>query len=147
MSNRDLKLKLWQNDSRCYWCKRHTILTNEPNIKGEAPELMATIDHLVSRLHIDRWKKRDNSKVLACYACNARRAREEVDALSKEELIRRGKGFSLNPRGKPIISDALNTTEEVIDTMRKKLPDFDWYERTRQNCSSKPQSLQIDKAK
>src|SRR5882672_3707588 len=98
MSNRDIKLKLHQTDSKCHWCGRETILTNIPEIHGEPNPLMATIDHLVSRYHPQRWVRRDITKVLACYECNSRRAREETDALPKDELVRRSRGFSLNPR-------------------------------------------------
>jgi len=119
MSNREIKLKLYQADARCHWCKRITILTNIPEIHGEPDPLMATIDHLVSRYHPERWVKRDLTKVLACYECNARRAREETESLSREELVRRAQGFSLNPRGKPIFTKALDTVEAVLDRMKK----------------------------
>lgn len=80
---------------------------------------MATIDHLVSRYHPERWVRRDVTKVLACYECNARRAREETESLSQEELVRRSQGFSLNPRGKPIFIEALENIDEVLDRMKK----------------------------
>ena len=128
MSNREFKLKLWQADPRCYWCKRLTRLLNIPEIQGPAPPDLATIDHLVSRYFPERWIKRNQTKVLACYECNARRGMEETKRLSKEELIRRGGGFSLNPRGKPIITQGLNSLDEVIKVMREKLPNFEWYE-------------------
>lgn len=119
MSNRDIKLKLYQADPQCHWCKRVTVLTNDPEIRGEPDPLMATIDHLVSRYHPERWVRRDMTKVLACYECNARRAREETEALSREELVRRSQGFSLNPRGKPIFIEALDTIDDVLDRMKK----------------------------
>jgi hypothetical protein len=79
---------------------------------------MATIDHLVSRYHPERWVTRETTKVLACYECNSRRAREETANLPKEELYRRGKGFSLNPKGKPIFVETLASVEDVIDKMK-----------------------------
>ena len=118
MSNRDIKLKLHQADPRCHWCKRITILTNIPEIRGEPDPLMATIDHLVSRYHPERWVRRNMTKVLACYECNARRSREETESLSQAELARRGQGFSLNPRGKPIFIEALDNIDAVLDRMK-----------------------------
>lgn len=128
MSNRELKERLWKENSRCHWCGRETKLLNIPEIKGPAPADLATVDHLVSRLCIQRWVKRGNTKVLACYECNVKRAAKETAALSKEELKRRGRGFSLNPRGKPIFIEALTSVEDVKKVMREKLRDFDWYE-------------------
>lgn len=128
MSNREFKLKLWQADPRCYWCKRVTYLLNIPEIQGPAPPLMCTIDHLISRYHPERYVKRHQTKVLSCYECNAKRGIEETKKLSREELVKRGQGFSLNPRGKPIIVEACESLDEVIKTMREKLPDFEWYE-------------------
>lgn len=118
MSNKELKLKLWQFDCRCHWCKRPTKLLHIPEIKGEADPLMATIDHLVSRYSPERWVKRDRTKVLACYECNTKRSYEETASLSKEELRRRGNGFSLNPRGKPIFQEALDSLDMVLDKMK-----------------------------
>jgi hypothetical protein len=118
MSNREFKLKLWQTDPRCHWCKRETKLINVPEIKGAADPLMATIDHLVSRYFPQRWVRRDQTKVLACYECNFKRATEETKQLSKEELVKRGKGFSLNPRGKPIFVEACDSIDEVLDKMK-----------------------------
>ena len=118
MSNREFKLKLWQADKRCYWCRRETKLINVTEIQGPADPLMATIDHLVSRYSPQRWVKRDKTKVLACYECNARRGMEETKKLSKEELVKRGQGFSLNPRGKPIIVEACESLDEVLDKMK-----------------------------
>lgn len=119
MSNREVKEKLYQTDPRCYWCRRVTKLTNIPAIQGSPDPLMATIDHLVSRYHPQRWVKRAVTKVLACYECNARRAKEETLALPRAELLRRSQGFSLNPRGKPIFVEALDSLDQVLDRMEK----------------------------
>lgn len=119
MSNRRFKERLWQNDPSCHWCKRPTKLLHIAEIQGEADPLMATIDHLVSRYHPERWVRRDLTKVLACYECNAKRSREETKALPREELMRRGQGFSLNPRGKPIFIESLETIDAVLDKMAK----------------------------
>lgn len=119
MSNREIKEKLYQTDPRCHWCRRVTKLTNIPAIQGPPDPLMATIDHLVSRYHPHRWVKRVVTRVLACYECNARRARDETLALSREEIVRRSRGFSLNPRGKPIFIEALDSLDQVIDKMKE----------------------------
>ena len=112
-------MKLWQQDSRCHWCRRETKLINVAEIKGPADPLMATIDHLVSRYHPERWIKRDKTKVLSCYECNEKRARAETKSLTKEELVKRGQGFSLNPRGKPIFVEALDTIDAVLDKLKE----------------------------
>jgi hypothetical protein len=52
-------------------------------------------------------------KVLACYTCNQRRSIEETAALSKEEILMRSQGFSLNPSGKPHIIKTFDTLEDV----------------------------------
>lgn len=117
--NRNLKLRLHEEDPRCHWCKKVTTLTNLPAIKGNADPLMATIDHLVSRYHPERWVTRETTKVLACYECNAKRAKDETASLPRAELFRRGKGFSLNPKGKPIFVETLSSVEEVLDRMKE----------------------------
>ena len=120
MSNRRIKERLWhQNNGKCHWCKRLTKLLHIAEIKGKAPDDLATIDHLISRYNPERWVKRDLTKVLACYECNAKRASEETKSLPKQELIRRGHGFSLNPRGKPIFTEALESIDDVLDKMKK----------------------------
>jgi hypothetical protein len=43
---------------------------------------------------------------------------EETKKLSKEELVKRGQGFSLNPRGNPIIVEACESLDEVLDKMK-----------------------------
>lgn len=80
---------------------------------------MATVDHLVSRYHPERWVKRDTTKVLACYECNARRAQEETASLPRTEILRRSQGFSLNKRGKPLFTFTLDTLGEVLDKLRE----------------------------
>ena len=119
MSNRKLKLRMWRNDDRCHWCKRPTKLLNIPEISGRADPLMATVDHLVSRYSTHRWVKREKTKVLACYECNKKREVQETASLSKEEMRKRSKGFSLNPRGKPIFVEAMESLDQVLDKMAK----------------------------
>lgn len=137
MSNRQFKKKLWHaNNGKCHWCGKLTQLLHLPEIKGKAPHDLATVDHLRSRYFLDRFVKPKNgerTKVLACYKCNAKRAEDETSKLCKEELIKRGQGFSLNPRGNPIIIEGLNSLDEVKETMREKLPQFEWFENIRKS--------------
>jgi len=117
MSNRSLKLDLWQADPRCHWCKRPTHLTNISRIEGRADPLMATIDHVVSRHYLHRWVKKKEGqkrKVLACYECNHKRSVQETLSLSRSEVLKRSQGFSLNPRGKPKIIKPLPTAKETL---------------------------------
>ena len=120
MSNRSLKLKLWSEDNRCHWCKRCTHLTDIPRIKGHADPLMATIDHVVSRIYLSRWVKKkfgQKRKILSCYECNHARSVKETLSLSREELVKRSHGFSLNPRGKPRIIKPLPTIKQVKERL------------------------------
>jgi len=122
MSNRTLKLKLWQEDPKCHWCGRITIPTNVKHIKGQPDPLMATIDHVISRFSPMRWvraKPDEKRKVLACVECNQRRQQEETAKLSYEELVQRGQGFCLNPRGKPRLSDTYDSLDQVLDKLRE----------------------------
>ena len=124
MSNRTLKLELWQEDPRCHWCKRVTHLTNLPTLRGHPDPLMATIDHVVSRYHVHRWvqKKKDHKrKVLSCYECNHKRSVQETICLSRAEVLKRSKGFSLSPRGKPTVIKPLPTARQAL----AKLNSFD----------------------
>lgn len=129
MGNREFKLKLWQqSNGECYWCGKKTILLNVPEFKGPQPHDLATIDHLISRYHPERYVRRDKTKVLSCYQCNETRSRKETLSLSKEELIKRGQGWSLNPRGKPIFIGTLDSLDAVLDKLKENgiVP----YERT-----------------
>lgn len=125
MSHRKIKLKLFNENPNCHWCGELTVLTNEPSLnKSNINPKMATVDHIISRLHVERWVKRgpdERRKVLACYECNQRRAMEEESKLSKEELMRRCHGFALNkaPDGKTIIQSTMDSVETVIDTLKK----------------------------
>ncbi len=116
MSNHKLKVQLYNEDPRCHWCGRKTKLICEKALKGNADELMATIDHIVSRYSPYRFVKRKQGqkrKVLACYSCNHGRSIQETLCLSRKEVLERSKGFSLNPRGKPKIIRPLETIKEV----------------------------------
>lgn len=117
MSNRTLKLELWQQDPRCHWCKRVTKLTNLATLRGHPDPLMATIDHVVSRYHPHRWvkkKKNHQRKVLACYQCNHSRSVQETLCLSRAEVLKRSQGFSLSPRGKPKIIKPVENVREAL---------------------------------
>lgn len=117
MSNKTLKLELYRENPRCYWCKRVTKLICEPYLKGHPDPLMATIDHMVSRYHPHRWvkkKKNHRRKVLACYECNHNRSVQETLCLSRAEILERSKGFSLSPRGKPKIIKPLPNVTAVL---------------------------------
>jgi hypothetical protein len=118
MSNRSLKLKLYEENPFCYYCGCQTILTNIDKIpSGQSlPLNAATIEHRLSRLSHYRWKKKkkgEKRKVIACYRCNHERSTQETLCLSRAEILRRSEGFSLNPRGNPKIIKPLLTVREV----------------------------------
>lgn len=123
-SNREKKLKLFDNDPHCHWCGRLTILTNDKEIKGHPNPLMATVDHLISRYRPERWVKAQPGEcrqVLACFECNNRRATEEAKKLPPGYLSKMGQGFSLNPRGKDksIFHNTVDTVEEAIAKLKE----------------------------
>ena len=123
-SNRKLKLKLYELDPHCHWCKQKTVLTDVKKMnKRTINPLMATVDHVYSRYDLRRFvKKTPNEvrKVLACFNCNNTRARQETKQLSRQELYLRGKGFSFNPKGKPIFMTAVNSYEEVLAMLNNR---------------------------
>jgi ribosomal protein S14 len=122
MSNRNLKLRLYKENPYCHWCGRKTKLICEPFISGEAYPLTATIDHLISRYNLSRFvqkKKGQHRKVLSCYKCNHNRSVQETLCLSRNEILKRSKGFSLSPRGKPIVIKPLPTLKEVEKLLPK----------------------------
>ena len=123
MSNRSLKVKLHAENPLCHWCQRETKLTNIQHIKGQPDPLMATVDHIISRLNPHRWVKKNSAeerrKVLACFECNSKRSQVEVAALSKQELYLRGQGFSLSPKGAPAFTKPVASVEEVVEHVQK----------------------------
>ncbi len=121
MSNRTEKVKMWNDNPHCFWCKCLTQLTN--NSDGKVPHNAATIDHLYSRYDPRRWVKRKPGqikKVLSCHTCNQHRGYQETKRLSKEEILRRSQGFSLNPIGNPHITKTFDTLDEVLDCLKEK---------------------------
>lgn len=121
-ANRALKLKLFEECDKCYYCKCQMILTNISSVsKGQSlPANAATIEHLVSRLSPHRWKKKlkgEKRKVLACYSCNQEKSKLEILCLSRADILNRSKGFSLSPRGKPKIVVPLPTIKEVLKVL------------------------------
>jgi hypothetical protein len=122
-SNKELKIKFHDQDPRCYWCGRETILTNISEIKGKPNPLLATIDHLISRYNPERWikaKEGENRKVLACFECNNGRSAKETKQLHPMEVYLRGNGYSLNPRGKPVVNGTVETKEELFARLKER---------------------------
>lgn len=121
MSNRNLKLELYNRNPHCHWCGRLTKLICESNLRHVDP-LMATIDHIVSRYHVHRWikkKGRGRRKVLACYECNHKRSVQETLCLSRAEVLERSKGFSFSPRGKPKIIKPVSNVRATLARLNK----------------------------
>jgi len=79
------RVAMWMKDKRCHWCGIETVeypSEADFHLKGlKTPENMSTLDHLISRFH--RKKGEDVEKVIACWKCNQKRAREE-NHLNKE---------------------------------------------------------------
>lgn len=68
---------LWQQDRRCYWCRRPTMLDAPRRAGGGAASDMATVDHLYPRGDHRRYMKELERTVLACYGCNSKRGRAD----------------------------------------------------------------------
>jgi hypothetical protein len=122
MSNRTVKLKLWNENPHCHWCGKLTVLTNLAKIGNNPDPDMATVDHIVSRYSYYRWVRKSRNeeqrKVLACYDCNQKRSAQETLCLSREEILRRSKGFSLSPRGKGKIPSPLPNVRAVKKALK-----------------------------
>lgn len=74
-SYRKMKLELMENDPHCYYCKIEVVDYGQIPPRERQPEDMATVDHLVSKFY--RKSGQVVPKVLACQACNNKRAKEE----------------------------------------------------------------------
>lgn len=86
-NNREAKVRLFRESSRCYWCGCVTIIGPDGRLPGSrlvpVPKNLATVDHLYSRLDVRRLCLSHKRRlVLACYACNNRRASEEQRELN-----------------------------------------------------------------
>ena len=120
-SNRKLKLRLWEENPHCFYCNRKTFLTNIDNLKGHPKDLMATIEHKISRLSPYRWRtklKGEKRKVLACYRCNQERSKKEILCQSRAEVLRRSRGFSLSPRGNPVFTKPMSSIKDVMKKLK-----------------------------
>jgi hypothetical protein len=98
------------------------VLTNIPEIKGKPDPLMCTVEHLISRYHPERWVKKAKQKprrVLACFECNNRRSKEETNMLPPHIRSAIGRGYTLNPRGKSLFHQTVETVEEVYERLEK----------------------------
>ena len=118
MSNRALKLQLYAKNPHCHYCGCHMILTNVKNVTADnpLPPNAATIEHIVSRFHPHRWvkkKKGQHRRVLACLQCNQKKSHQEILSLSRADVLRRCRGFSLSPKGKPKIIKPLKSINQV----------------------------------
>ena len=121
MSLRTKKLKLWNSNPHCFWCGCLTILTNDAQQKGNPDPRMATVDHLYSRYNPMRWtrpKPGELRLVLACVECNSKRQVAETKALSQDEIIKRGQGYCLNPKGERLHNDN-DSVAEVLDKLKQ----------------------------
>lgn len=85
-SNREFKLALLAAFKTCYWCGIEC--KDHPHEDGtNAKPDLATIDHTVSRFY--RKKGEQVLKVLACYACNQRRSKEESEEFFRDKKNKR----------------------------------------------------------
>lgn len=91
MSNRELRLQLWNENPHCYWCGKETLLIdlNNKRVKKQQWKDAATLDHLYTKYELDKRKSEGNPIVLACQECNHRRGAESTKAQPIEELWRR----------------------------------------------------------
>lgn len=84
------RLKLWIQDSRCRFCRVHTMLPEHVHAGLASKEVMATIEHLDSRYNPLRGTYRNQERTtLACWKCNNDRNRKEQASVDIEVLHRR----------------------------------------------------------
>ena len=83
------RTNLWNRDPHCYYCGCLTILPDDVEgykDKGHikvTPNNMATIEHLISRLHPLRGKTKGIT-TLACYKCNNEVNHEDMTNLGAD---------------------------------------------------------------
>jgi hypothetical protein len=83
-------LKMWNENPHCHWCGKLTTIDGRKENKQTAET--ATLDHLYSRLDPRRRevnRTMEKRRLLACYECNQRRCREEMNAVRAERERRR----------------------------------------------------------
>src|SRR5688572_27785009 len=83
-------LQMWNENPHCHWCGKFTTL--EGRTENKLTSETATLDHLYSRLDPRRKeinRTMEKRRLLACYECNQRRCREEMDAVKAEREKRR----------------------------------------------------------
>lgn len=78
-----------QQQGLCYWCRQPMVVPVHGRHKPRLPNEV-TVDHLDSRLSPERGLHAGSLRhVLACHACNGRRAADEEAALMREEIWER----------------------------------------------------------
>ena len=80
---RDQRWRMWQKDSRCYYCHQET--TWECPIDGKLSLSAATTEHLVDKLDLARTKPGSEKRhVLACNKCNNQRSNLKVKQVNEQ---------------------------------------------------------------
>ena len=73
---------LWlQFNKRCYWCDCETVFPESGCDNLPKADNLATVEHLRSKFHKERYEPNHNNEqrlVLACLACNGLRAKLEA---------------------------------------------------------------------
>ena len=108
---------------------------------------MATIDHLVSRYHPERWVKKEPAeprRVLACFECNQKRQAEETNLLPAHIRVAIGKGYSLNPRGKALFHQTAETIEEVYAKLEKEGIEIIRFDESNKALETRPNEDLVD---
>lgn len=115
------------------------VLTNVPEIKGKPDPLMCTVEHLISRYHPERWVKKgeqEHRRVLACFECNQRRQVEETNMLPAHIRSAIGKGYTMNPRGKALFHQTVESVEQVYERLQKEGIEIIRFDETEQAFKS-----------
>jgi hypothetical protein len=108
---------------------------------------MATVDHLVSRYHPERWVKageQEPRRVLACFECNNRRSKEETNMLPPHIRSAIGKGYTMNPRGKALFHQTVETVEQVYERLQSEGIEIIRFDETEQAFKSVPNNTQVN---
>lgn len=107
MTTTKLRKILFAKDPKCYYCGIETkayqeICDRDLRKREKYPPDLATVEHLYDRFDPRRYMVYENfeNKVLACYRCNQKKAKESLSQMPKEYLEARALLFQKRRKNK-----------------------------------------------
>lgn len=98
-TNTRRRIILFKRNPHCFWCGKLTVFKVSKKLKHDT----ATVDHLYSRLHPERYTKRRRAMtVLACNQCNRARGQAEVKGLRFVPLLASRSAFAEMTSSSPL---------------------------------------------